>query len=48
MVIVGRAMPVLEADCAGQAVAHENRKVPFGLMFEALDDLKQKLERRKR
>lgn len=43
MVVLGRAMPVLEADYfihedeAGQA--HLSQK-PFGLMFEALDDLK--------
>ena len=42
MVIAGRAMPVLEADIFGEAneasrgpLAHK----PFGLMFEALDDL---------
>ena len=40
MVVVGRAMPVLEADCSGGEVAHEGRSRPFGLMFEALDDLK--------
>jgi 4-hydroxy-4-methyl-2-oxoglutarate aldolase len=43
MVLVGRAMPVLEANCfaavepAGQSPI--SRK-PFGLLFEALDDLK--------
>jgi regulator of RNase E activity RraA len=43
MMIAGRAMPVLEADIFGEAgeqskgpLAHK----PFGLMFEALDDLK--------
>jgi regulator of RNase E activity RraA len=40
MIVVGRAMPVLEADCSGQMLAHENRRWPFGLMLEALDDLK--------
>jgi len=35
MVVVGRAMPVLEADLHGEAAAK-----PFGLMLEALDDLK--------
>lgn len=40
MVIAGRAMPVLDVDCSGGEVAHEGRKRPFGLMFEALDDLK--------
>jgi 4-hydroxy-4-methyl-2-oxoglutarate aldolase len=43
MMVAGRAMPVLEADIFGEAneasrgpLAHK----PFGLMFEALDDLK--------
>ncbi|WP_408618757.1 RraA family protein [Jiangella endophytica] len=40
MVVVGRAMPVLEADCADTYVAHEGRAEPFGLMFDALDDLR--------
>jgi regulator of RNase E activity RraA len=40
MVLVGRAMPVLEADCSGPQVAWTQRSEPFGLMFEALDDLK--------
>ena len=40
MVVVGRAMPVLEADCAGQKVGHLDEEKPFGVMFEALDDLK--------
>lgn len=40
MVVVGRAMPALEADCSGGHVAHEDRNRPFGLMFRALDDLK--------
>jgi regulator of RNase E activity RraA len=40
MVVVGRAMPVLEADCAGEDVGHSGRPEPFGLMFRALDDLK--------
>ena len=40
MVVVGRAMPVLEADCAGEVVAHAGRAEAFGLMFRALDDLK--------
>jgi regulator of RNase E activity RraA len=43
MVIAGRAMPVLEADIFGEA--GEDARGPladksFGLMFEALDDLK--------
>ena len=41
MIVVGRAMPVLEADCAGDAVGHSGRTEPFGLMLRALDDLKQ-------
>ena len=42
MVIIGRAMPVLEADVFSENVAGQNTlmKKPFGLMFEALDDLK--------
>lgn len=38
-VIAGRAMTVLEADCAGDT-ASRGGATPFGLMFEALDDLK--------
>ena len=38
--IVGRAMPVLEADCVGDVVAHTGQADGFGLMFRALDDLK--------
>ena len=37
--LVGRAMPVLEADCYGEDVAAEGGARPFGLMFRALDDL---------
>lgn len=40
MMVVGRAMPVLEADCSGEAVGHSGRPEPFGLMFKALDDLR--------
>lgn len=40
MIVIGRAMPVLEADCASEVVAHSGQGQPFGLMFEALDDLK--------
>jgi len=36
-IIAGRAMPVLEADCHTDA---STKAQPFGLMFEALDDLK--------
>src|SRR5579859_5591279 len=38
--VVGRAMPVLEADCVGDVVAHTGQADGFGLMFRALDDLK--------
>lgn len=43
MTIVGRAMPVLEADVLGEAVGGQNPLLnkSFGLMLEALDDLKQ-------
>lgn len=42
MVILGRAMPVLEADFFGDTETGNNNlsAKPFGLMFEALDDLK--------
>lgn len=40
MVVIGRAMPVLEADCLGDTVSHTGNQQPFGLMFRALDDLK--------
>jgi 4-hydroxy-4-methyl-2-oxoglutarate aldolase len=43
MVIAGRAMPVLEADIFGEAGEHSQGPLAhksFGLMFEALDDLK--------
>jgi regulator of RNase E activity RraA len=39
MMIVGRAMPVLEADCCGEDVGHLGQPGPFGLMFRALDQL---------
>jgi regulator of RNase E activity RraA len=39
-VLVGRAMPVLEADCAGEVVGHTGKSDAFGLMFRALDSLK--------
>jgi regulator of RNase E activity RraA len=42
MFLVGRAMPVLEADTFGEQVpgtANELMNKPFGLMLEALDDL---------
>lgn len=43
MVVVGRAMPVLEADVFVDSVKGTANKLsaePFGLMFHALDDLK--------
>lgn len=42
MVILGRAMPVLEADFFEETDTGNNHlsAKPFGLMFEALDDLK--------
>ena len=43
-VVIGRALPVLEADVFGDRVANTHLSVmekPFGLMFHALDDLKE-------
>lgn len=40
MVVIGRALPVLEADCCGEEVYAQPARQPFGLMFRALDDLK--------
>ncbi len=43
MVVCGRAMPVLEADVFEEAVTGSHNPLsarPFGLMMEALDDLK--------
>ncbi|SMG41181.1 RraA family protein [Arenibacter troitsensis] len=43
-VLIGRAMPVLEADVFEESVQNTNNplmKKPFGIMFEALDDLKK-------
>lgn len=37
---VGRAMPVLEANCTGGEIVSQGRVKPFGVMLEALDDLK--------
>lgn len=40
--VIGRAMPVLEADVFSDAANHNPvLKKPFGLMLEALDDLKK-------
>ncbi len=41
MIVIGWAMPVLEADCYSVDYSFENKQQPFGIMFEALDDLKQ-------
>src|SRR5262245_39912507 len=44
MVVIGRAMPVLEANCfaATEPDGHsELSRMPFGLLFEALDDLRR-------
>lgn len=43
MVVMGRAMPVLEVDVFTEVIensANELMSKPFGLMFDALDDLK--------
>ena len=42
MVVIGRAMPVLEADVFEGYHSHANAVIakPFGMMLEALDDLK--------
>ena len=39
-VLVGRAMPVLEADCVGDVVGNKGSPNALGLMFRALDSLK--------
>lgn len=44
MIIFGKAMPVLEADVYGEQItqsANSFLNKPFGIMFEALDDLKE-------
>ncbi|MEE9361687.1 MAG: RraA family protein [Cellulophaga sp.] len=44
MVVIGRAMPVLEADVFTESATETNNplmKKPFGIMFEALDSLKE-------
>ena len=41
MVLIGRAMTVLECDCASTVIASGQQDKPFGLMFEALDSLKE-------
>ncbi len=39
MKVIGRAMTVLEADCASTRIASENREAAFGVMLDALDSL---------
>lgn len=39
MRVIGRAKTVLEADCHGRNLAHEDRDHAFGLMFDALDSM---------
>lgn len=41
MRVAGRAMTVLEADCYTPQVHYEAKDRDFGVMFEALDDLKK-------
>lgn len=41
MVVVGRAFPVVEADIDSSAITGELSDKPFGVMLEALDDLKE-------
>ncbi len=41
MVVIGRAMPVLEADISSEEDRSAAAARPFGAMFEALDDLKE-------
>jgi regulator of RNase E activity RraA len=44
MMVIGRAMPVLEANCFAATEPegqNELSRKPFGLLFEALDDLKR-------
>jgi len=44
MVVIGRAMPVLEADIFSKPLEKSNNslmKKPFGLMFDALDSLRE-------
>ena len=41
MTVIGRAMPVHEADYGDKAPYEKGRDKPFGLMFKALDDLNE-------
>jgi len=40
MTLVGRAMTVLEEDLSGETAPCQDQLVPFGLMLDALDDLR--------
>jgi len=41
LILAGRAMTVLEADCCGTTLGHNGEEHAFGRMFEALDSLKE-------
>jgi regulator of RNase E activity RraA len=41
MVLAGRALTVLEADCTGTRVEHQDKDHAFGVMFHALDSIKK-------
>jgi regulator of RNase E activity RraA len=41
MIVCGRAMTALQADCASTNISAEGKNAPFGLLFEALDSLKE-------
>ena len=44
MIVFGKAMPVLEADFFADKLSHSENEYlnkPFGIMFQALDDLKE-------
>jgi regulator of RNase E activity RraA len=40
IVVAGRAMPVLQADCCGDTIGHTGATDSFGLLFRALDELR--------
>lgn len=41
MMLAGRAFTVQEADVTGTRICSDNREKPFGVMFEALDAMKE-------
>ena len=41
MRVIGRAKTVLEADCSGRHLHHADRDHAFGLMFDALDSMRE-------